>query len=97
MSNISINLGRPIVTCISATPAKWNTFNAICVEGSPNDWAVTNPSASPGQTFPPVCNSETSLLSSPYLNSMILSPLSLTVPSYSSLKSWKAFASLLYK
>ena len=43
-----INLGNPEVTAISETPAKWKVFNAICVEGSPNDCAVTIPIASPG-------------------------------------------------
>src|SRR3989338_9275764 len=47
-SKISIRRGKPCVTDTSATPAKWNTFNVICVPGSPKDSAVRIPIASPG-------------------------------------------------
>ena len=96
-SKISISLGRPEVTCISATPAKWNTFNAICVDGSPNDWAVIIPIASPGLMSLSSCNLATSFPSSPYKNWTILPDPSLTVLSYSTLMSWRALANLLYK
>jgi len=50
-SRISIILGKPSVTFISATPAKWNVFNVICVPGSPIDSADIMPTASPGVTL----------------------------------------------
>ena len=32
---------------MEATPAKWKVFRVICVPGSPTDWAVMAPTASP--------------------------------------------------
>ena len=32
---------------MEATPAKWKVFSVICVPGSPTDWAVMAPTASP--------------------------------------------------
>ena len=50
-SSISIILGRPRVTFISMTPAKWNVFSVIWVPGSPIDSAEINPTASPDCTL----------------------------------------------
>ena len=50
-STSSISLGRPRVTSLSLTPAKWNVLRVICVPGSPMDWAATMPDASPGSTL----------------------------------------------
>lgn len=45
---ISFILGTPKVTFIEATPAKWKVFRVIWVLGSPKDYAVIAPTASPG-------------------------------------------------
>src|SRR5579884_2889672 len=49
-STSSISLGRPSVTSLSFTPAKWNVRKVIWVPGSPMDCAPTTPMASPGST-----------------------------------------------
>lgn len=45
--NNCYSLGRPSVTFLSDTPAKWKVFNVIWVVGSPTDCEAIHPTASP--------------------------------------------------
>ena len=82
-STNSMSLGRPSVTFLSFTPAKWNVLRVIWVPGSPIDCAVTTPTASPGSA------SALSIRSSTFF-------ITFSTPSLLSLFSSRAFSRLAF-